>query len=446
MQRLILLMIVVATTFDYLFKGDKMGRFGFLPREATYLAEILGVAALLYVVFVGTQDRFRYVRPAYLIIFSALLFTILAGIVLNRVEPGPMIAGIRTFLRAIPWIFIGAVVAFTENDIRNQLRLLLGIALIQIPLAIEQRLHGFSGELGYVSYTGDATTGTFVISSVLSLFLICCLCMLVAFYLRKRIKTQLFLLLFPALLTPTLINETKGTLVFLPIGLFVTIMAAVDPHRRIRAMLIASSLVIFAVSLYIPVDNYFGKESRPSIVEYYTNPEYVEGTLHKDMDIGSQEIRTTSSGAQIEKSAGRLDAILVPLRELSADPATLFFGLGIGNASSSALGLQYAGEHYWKFSQFMTHGFAHITLELGIFGLLLVIALLACIYSDSAIVSRHDDGFFGALAAGVAGATVVIALSLIYKDLITHISMSFLFWYFAGLVAAHRMRIVVASR
>ena len=137
-----------------------------------------------------------------------------------------MIAGIRTFLRAIPWFFIGAVVAFTENDIRNQLRLLLAIALIQLPLAIEQRLHGFGGELGYVSYTGDATAGTFIISSVLSLFLICCLCMLVAFYLRKRIKTQQFALLFAALLTPTLINETKGTLVFLPLALFVTFLVA----------------------------------------------------------------------------------------------------------------------------------------------------------------------------------------------------------------------------
>ena len=44
---------------------------------------------------------------------------------------------------------------------------------------------------------------------------------------------------FPPLLTPTLINETKGTLVFVPIGLIVTFLAAADPRRRIRALLTA---------------------------------------------------------------------------------------------------------------------------------------------------------------------------------------------------------------
>ena len=436
MQTLILVMIVVATTFEYLSKGDGWGRFGFLPREASYLGELLGGVALLYVVFAGTRNRFRYVRPAYWFMFGALLLTILAGVVLNRVEPGPMFAGIRTYLRAIPWFFIGAVVASSETDLRKQLRLLLAIALIQLPLAVEQRMHGFGGEMGAISYTGDATTGTFIISSVLSLFLICCMCMLVAFLIRKRISTGQFLLLFPALLIPTLINETKGTLVFLPLGLIVTFLAAADPRRRIRALLAASGLVILVGAVFIPVYDFFGKESNPGIVEFMTNPERSEEYLRRDVEIGSQT----------ETPAGRLDSVVVPLRELSTDPSLLIFGYGIGNVSESALGIHYTGEQFHRFRLFMTIAFARITLELGLLGMLLVFMLMLSIYSDSLRVARLDQGVLSAVAAGMAGATVVVLVSIVYKDLTGQISMSFLFWYFAGLIAAQRMRIAAPSR
>src|SRR5687768_4039340 len=138
MQRLILIMIVVATTFDFLSKGDSWGRFALLPRPAAYLSELLGAIALLYVVVAGTHNRFQFVRPAYWFAFGILLFVMVAGIVLNHVEPGPIFAGLRTYLRAIPWFFVGAVVAFTEQDLRRQFRLLVAIALVQLPLAIEQ--------------------------------------------------------------------------------------------------------------------------------------------------------------------------------------------------------------------------------------------------------------------------------------------------------------------
>lgn len=434
MQRLILFMIIVATTFEYLSKGDRWGRFAILPREATYIAELLGVVALIYVVLFGTQNRFRYVRPAYWFIFGALLLTMLAGIALNSVDPGTVFAGTRSYLRAIPWFFVGAVVVFTETDIQKQFRLVLVIALIQVPLAIEQRMHGFGGELGYVTYTGDATSGTFLISSVLSLFLICCLCTLVAFYLRGRLTRWRFAVLFVTLLVPTLINETKGTLIFLPLGLVVTVLAVVEPRRRIRAAMVAAGLAVFSGALFVPVYDYFREDSKPNVIELFTDADVLESNLQKDIDVGSVS----------ETPAGRLDAVLVPLRELSAEPATFVFGLGVGNVSDSALGIQFVGEHFQRFRPFLRHAFASITLELGVFGFVLVLALFWCVYSDSVMVARRDSGFWGAFAAAIAGATAVVTVSMIYKDLVTHISMSFLFWYFSGLVAAHRMRLAAS--
>jgi len=51
--------------------------------------------------------------------------------------------------------------------------------------------------------------GTMMISSILSIFLICGVSVLVGLYIRKRISGRNFLLLFLCFLIPTTINETK---------------------------------------------------------------------------------------------------------------------------------------------------------------------------------------------------------------------------------------------
>jgi hypothetical protein len=45
----------------------------------------------------------------------------------------------------------------------------------------------------------------------------------------------------------------------------------------------------------------------------------------------------------------------------------------------------------------------------------------------------------------MAGITVVVVLSTVYKDVIVSTPLSFLFWYFAGIVAAARMSPFTAS-
>ena len=150
-------------------------------------------------------------------------------------------------------------------------------------------------------------------------------------------------------------------------------------------------------------------------------------------------------GSPTDRPAGRLDSVLIPLRDLASDPAKLAFGYGVGNASNSSLGTQFVGEQYPKFSIFMIHAFARITLELGIVGLALVLILMWLVFVDALKVARRDDGIFGVVAAGMVGAVVIVAVSIVYKDLIGQLSMSFLFWYLAGLVAAQRMRIAAVA-
>ena len=138
MQALTLFMIVVVTTFEFFAAGDKWGRWAFLPGWSSYLAELTGVVAAAVVVFAGARNGFRYVRPAYWLVFGFLVLIIVSGAITNRVDAGPVFAGVRTYLRAIPWFLLPAVFTFTDSQVKTQLRLLAAIAAIQLPFAVQQ--------------------------------------------------------------------------------------------------------------------------------------------------------------------------------------------------------------------------------------------------------------------------------------------------------------------
>jgi len=121
-------------------------------------------------------------------------------------------------------------------------------------------------------------------------------------------------------------------------------------------------------------------------------------------------------------------------------------GYGVGNATDSALGKKFTGQYFDLFAPFMTTAFARIVLELGVFGLLLVLALMWMVYRDCRVVANLDDGVVGSLGAALAGITVVIVVTFVYRDLMNQMSMSFLFWFYAGLVSAHRMRVTISMR
>lgn len=430
MHRLALFMIVVATTFEFLSTGDKWGKFKILPGAASFTAEMLGALALLYVIVLGTRNRFEYVRPAYWFLFGAIGFTCLCGVLVNGVDSGPVFAGLRNYLRALPWFFIPAVFAFSEKQVRAQLLLLLGICLLQIPLSIEQRVATASNFYGFVAATGDWTIGTLMISSILSIFMICAICVLTALWVRKLIPTNRFLLLFVLLMIPTLINETKGSLLLLPLGLAIAFMTAAERGKRARQLLVAAGLVVVFIAAYVPMYNLLVAERQygVSIGEFLSDDRLVRRYLSTGGEVGTT------------KTAGRLDAIVVPVQELSKDPVKLVFGLGIGNASDSALGDAFTGQYFSLYKPFLVNSFARIVLELGMLGFGLVMVLYWLVFADCRAVAAHETRWMGGMAAGFAGVTAIMAVAVFYKDIVAHASLSFLFWYMAGLIAAARMR------
>jgi hypothetical protein len=421
MQFLVYGIITASIWFAYL------GNEGYAPSALAYAQELLAMAAAAVVVVGGVQQRFVNVLPAYWFIFAGLLVTVVCGLLTNGVEAGPIFAGLRTYLRAIPFFFLPAVVNFSPRQIKSQLVLVLVFALPQLPIALDQRLTTFAR--GF--FSGDRTVGTLGDSGALTVFLICVACMLFAFVSRGLMSRKWAFVLLPLVLAPTMLNETKATLILLPVALIAVSVVGATSNRTKRVFVTLVTTSVF-VAAFIPTYDYFMKPRYGyGLVEFLTMEGRVEKYLERDAAVGSYDV-----------VPGKVDAITVPLQVLSRDPPLLAFGLGIGNVSHSALGGRFIGEHYQRYGHFVQSTVSRLLWELGLLGTLLLFALMAMLFVDAFRLSRGDD-FMATVALGAMGIVTVVTLSMFSATLMDSGAVSYLFWYTSGLVAAARARSLV---
>ena len=435
MHGLVLVMLVVVTTADYLVRPDRWGRGGWLPNEVAYLPEVLSLIALIGVIAVGTGHRFRDVPAAYWVLFGGVMLVMVAGAVASGTSAGETFTGMRLYFRAMPFFLLPLVFRFSEGQIRVQLAALLVIALAQVPIAIEQRLTTTAASRGF-NISGDYTYGTFMVSSILSIFLICAICVVTAYFIKGRLKRWPFVVLALLLFLPATINETKGTLFLLPIGLSVVFLIGMQRGFRLKAIGWLVLVTVMTGASFWMMYDYLGTSSATgrerTLAEWWSDEERREALLTKETELGTED------------KAGRLDAITVPAQYLSRDVVHLMLGLGVGSVADSALGPRFVGRYHDLFEPFMRTAFPRLFLELGILGLLLIAMIYAKIFDDSRRVARvEEDGIVPAFALGWTGVVVVMAVAIFYKDIVPVTSLSYLFWYGSGLAVSAR---VVSAR
>jgi hypothetical protein len=276
-----------------------------------------------------------------------------------------------------------------------------------------------------------------MISSILSIFLICAISLLLAMYLRKEIALWKAVLLFLVLALPTTLNETKGTLFLLPVAVFVTFLNGAGPGTRLKSALVGLVVLVAFVGIFVPIYDQLIQHRRypTTIAEFFTT----EGRLEGYVGTGDAEIGETDA-------VGRVDSIVGSLRFVAKEPVRAAFGLGVGNAMDSALGQQFTGAYHKLLEPFLETSFALMVIELGLFGLGLALLAMFLVYQDARVVASRGSGLVSALALGWTGVTAVYVAGFVYKDLIPHESLACLFWFFGGVIAAERMKIDLAVR
>jgi hypothetical protein len=136
---------------------------------------------------------------------------------------------------------------FSDEQIRRQLKVLLTFALLQLPIAIHQKLTA-------VNPSGDLVTGTTEGSGILSILLICAKAMMTAFLVKRKIRLMFFMLGVILLFIPMTINETTRTLFLLPLAFVLPALFAPSARGKLRQLISIAALgavvmVVFA-SIY----------------------------------------------------------------------------------------------------------------------------------------------------------------------------------------------------
>jgi hypothetical protein len=187
------------------------------------------------------------------------------------------------------------------------------------------------------------------------------------------------------------------------------------------------------VAVFVPTYDKLNesRDYEQTIWGFFSDRNQTERYLLANQDVGG------------EGFIGRGDAIIVPARETLSNPVRAAFGVGIGNASLSALGPSFSGRFNYLYEPFLLHGFARMILEVGFLGFGLLMAVYWLIFQDARVVARKLSETKSTLAAAWTGITVIMALTLFYNKIEGSSAMTFLFWYFSGLVAAERVRLTL---
>lgn len=420
---------------------------GILPRQVTWVPELFSAAILVTVIAHAGLKKTLVIHPKYVLLFFIFLLQLIAGIILNSVEPGTVFAGIRYYFKYAPLFLLPAVYNYSDHQIRGQLKFLLMLALIQFPVVIYQ--YFIFDDPNHQYQDPDLVSGTLQVGSILSIYLVSVISILLAFYIKQRIKLSHFFVLILFLFIPTTINETKGTLILLPISVIVIVITARVIRENARQLIpILAMLPILFGAFLLVYNTYFaeGATRERGLVAFFTDPkrgikEYLytgdaevldaKAVLRSDKTVVGEITGTDVAVGRIR----RIDAAILPFRVLSNEPSKLLLGLGVGNVSESFID-RFSGK-YVEIKN-MNHTqieLASMVWEIGVFGLFIFLLFFYFIYKDAKKLARRNT-LPGIIATGWTGIVVILVLSMPYKNFMIFNVIGFLFWYFSGYIAA----------
>src|SRR3712207_4412661 len=113
---------------------------GIGTRLVTWAPEIMSGATLLVVGMRLATDRTILVPQKYIILFSIMIVLVIVGVVANTVQSGAIFAGLRRYFRYAPIFLLPIVYQFSDDQFKQQLKFFLAIALLQLPIAVYQRM------------------------------------------------------------------------------------------------------------------------------------------------------------------------------------------------------------------------------------------------------------------------------------------------------------------
>lgn len=422
MNALMYALFICLFTLDWLaFKLQVAGRI------VTWMPELLSLIAMCAVLLIAAKQRRLPLGLRYGV-FLALFLTLVVGwAMVSGVASGVILAGMRNYLKYLPFFLLPIIYAFSEKQIRRQLMFLAVLSMVQLPVVVYQRFVEFAG-----LRTGDVIGGTLGLntSGVLSVLLACAITATVAFYVKGRIRLLTLIILVPVLATPMMLNETKISLLLIPAAVMGPIILGGKIDGGLKKSL---TLTVIGIVVGVAYLQMYEKLRGTSVIDFFTNTEKVESYAY------------SGENPQLYDTVNRLDSIHHAISRINRD-GNILLGVGAGNASDS-FSDKLKGEYYKKY-YYLAPGMVYLSKvlwELGVVGVLLFGAFFTLIALDSYHLRWQPD-LVGSLALAWVIITGFMAASFVYFKTFDINLFGYLYWYFSGYIVAESYRVRIERR
>lgn len=318
-------------------------------------------------------------------------------------------AGFKRYFQAIALLFALGTLAFTPDDFRRWKKIMLGIALLQLPFALYELLI-LVPERGGLAAGGDVTdvvAGSFganltggSANAEMATFLLIAYGFLFSRWREKQLTGNTLLLLTPFLLAPLFMGETKIVVVMLPLVGFILLRDDLrhNPGRFALFTLLGSGLLISVAAFYalfIDQDT-FHTALRDTIKYNFQNQGYGSNVLN------------------------RMSVLTFWWQQQGlSDPVGFFFGHGLGSSFTAGLGGVISGHISASFPGYGIDLTTASTLlwDLGVIGLLLYLAILALAwFAANHLYKNSIDPLVRADALAIQAAIALFALFIVYRN------------------------------
>jgi hypothetical protein len=426
MNALVIALFVALFAAEFLVK-----KLGVVHQYFMLVPELLsGIAVLALLKYLLAGRRWA-IDWRYALFLAVWLFVIVFGFLAQSMPSGAIVSGMRNYLKFLPFFLLPAVYPFTMRQLGAQLAVLLALLAAQSPVAVYQRFVQYAHQM----HTGDPVAGFTTSSSVLSILMMWAIAATVSMYLRRMLRFGTLLTLVAIFMLPTTLNETKATLILLPVALLLPAWFMPRGSGAWRRVLPIAVVGLLAGTAFISAYDYLiqSRDDGTSIENFITE--------------GRARTYLYSGAADGEKRyIGRFDSIVIAARQLAQDPLAITFGLGAGNVSASPL-RGFDGAYVAYYDRFGV-GETQVTTflwEIGVAGLAAFAFFCALIFRDARALGREPGGL-GLLGQVWATITVMVVLSLLYVSVFAINEIAYFFWFYSGVVASALVRQRRAAR
>jgi len=406
-----------------LFSLNSLSGWGMLPQQVTWVIDFVILLAVGKALFLWQRGEAGLPPTSLNLVVLGLAVVGAISVIVNGVAMPVVAAGVRHHFKYILMLYALCALKPDPSALRRLIWLLIGLAFLQTPVAVAQRvLLGIddlvAGTLGYNA------------NQELSLFLIGVACVLVGLFLQRyKMQGKLYLMTMPLLLAPIALNQAKAAFLYLPVALGAVVVMG-KRRRSWRALGLVLFLTAMVAALLFTADRVI---TRLQISEFLTDTDAMLGEFVETGDQGHSLIGYSKNGTFLRGSA-----VVYAHSEIVRSPVTALIGVGPGNASESFFGGS-SGE-YWDNREPDKIQLSKTLFEFGYLGLLLFLVLHFLCFGE-VLRMRFDDSFWRGVAIGFAGILVMYVLGILYAPVWASDVLGFLFWFTAGalfLVGARR--------